>query len=220
MAGRSVLEPLVQESTPSLVARRVREAIATGEFSPGSQVSEAALATRLGVSRGPLREGLQRLTAEGLLIGIRNRGLFVIEMTNENVVDMYLAREAIERAAAARVHLLDPAAAGRALLDVCAAMGRAADAGDPAQVGAADIAFHASLVAASASARLVRMHETLLTETRLCIQALETSYASREERVGEHTAIARSFLDVDPERTDRLLCEHMRDAVRRLTRRA
>lgn len=217
MATRSALEPLVQESTPTLVARRVREAIAAGEFPPGSQVSEAALAARLGVSRGPLREGLQRLTAEGLLIGIRNRGLFVIEMTPENVVDMYVAREAVERAAAARVHVIDPASAGRSLLGVCAAMGRAAEAGDAAEVGAADIAFHQSLVAASASTRLIRMHETLLTETRLCIQALEATYVSREERVGEHTAIARSFVDADPALTDRLLREHMRDAVRRLT---
>ena len=55
------------------------------------------------MSRGPLREGLQRLTAEGLLESVRNRGLFVVEMTPENVTDMYLARGAVERAAAAQV---------------------------------------------------------------------------------------------------------------------
>lgn len=69
---------------------------------------------------------------------------------------------------------------------------------------------------ASGSPRLIRMHETLLTETRLCIQALEATYASGDERVGEHTAIARSFTSGDPAVTDRLLREHMRDAVRRL----
>lgn len=213
----SVLGPLTQESTPSLVARRVREAIATGEFAPGSQVSEAALAARLGVSRGPLREGLQRLTAEGLLIGIRNRGLFVIEMTPENVVDMYIAREAVERAAAACVHARGPATTGRALLAVCARMAQADGAGEAAAVSAADIAFHETLVAAAASPRLTRMHEILLTETRMCIQALESTYADGAERMQEHTAIARSFVDADPARTDRLLVDHMRDAVRRLT---
>ena len=55
---------------------------------------------QLGVSRGPLREGMQRLTQEGLLVAIRNRGLFVIDMTAEDIRDMYIAREAIERAAA------------------------------------------------------------------------------------------------------------------------
>ena len=48
---------------------------------PGAQLGEADLARELGVSRGPLREGIQRLTQEGLLVSIRNRGVFVIEMT-------------------------------------------------------------------------------------------------------------------------------------------
>ena len=61
------------------------------------------------MSRGPLREGLQRLTAEGLLVSIRNRGLFVIDITPERVGDVYVARQAVERAAAEQVHLRDPA---------------------------------------------------------------------------------------------------------------
>lgn len=217
MVARSALEPVVQESTPSVIARRVREAIGSGEFPPGSQVSEAALAARLGVSRGPLREGLQRVTQEGLLRSVRNRGLFVVEMTPDNVVDMYVAREALECAAAACIHRLGPVATGRELLAVCRNMARAAKARRAAEVGAADITFHETLDAASRSPRLVRMHETLLTETRMCIHALEATYVSREDRVAEHTAIAQSFLDADAALTDRLLVEHMHDAVRRLT---
>lgn len=215
--ARGLLEPVVQESTPSMIARRVREAIGHGEFAPGSQLSEAALARRLGVSRGPLREGLQRLTQEGLLIGIRNRGLFVIEMTPDNVVDMYVAREAVERAAAARVHLHDPGATAADLLEQCERMARAADAGDVSEVSEADLAFHEHLVAAARSVRLSRMHETLLTETRMCLHALEESYGPGESRVEEHRAIAESFAAGDPARTDRLLVEHMRDALQRLT---
>lgn len=215
--AQSRITPVVQESTPSLVARRVREAIGAGEYGPGQQVGEVELAARLGVSRGPLREGLQRLTAEGLLVSIRNRGLFVVEMNDENIADMYLAREAVERGTAAAVHRVDPDSAGHALLRVCERMRAAADAGDAAGVGAADIAFHETLVAAAQSERLSRTHETLITETRMCIQALERAYASLAVRVAEHEAIARSFLARDPGLTDRLLVEHMRDAVRRLS---
>ena len=46
---------------------------------------------------------MQRLTQEGLLVSIRHRGLFVINMTPEDIRDMYLAREAIERAAAHKI---------------------------------------------------------------------------------------------------------------------
>lgn len=211
---RASMDPVVQESTPSMIANRVREAIASGHIAPGSQLGEANLARELGVSRGPLREGLQRLTAEGLLISIRNRGLFVIEMTPERVRDMYLARQAIERAAAEQIHRGDPIAAGRALTGVIEAMARAKDT---RAEGVADIEFHQLLVSLASSPRLSRMHEILMTETRMCIHALQDSYVHGDAvRVEEHAAIADSFLDRDAQATDELLAAHMTDAVTRL----
>ena len=211
------LAPVVQESTPSMIASRIREAIASGVIPPGSQLGEAEYARQLGVSRGPLREGLQRLTQEGLLISHRNRGLFVIEMTGENVGDMYLAREAVERAAAARIHRSDPKSTAAALSEVVDTMAVAARRRDVSAVSVADIAFHRVLVAHAHSPRLTRVHETLMTETRMCIHALEPTYAVAETRVGEHRAIAESFDACDPDLTDRLLVLHMQDAVQRLS---
>ena len=68
------LAPIQQDTTPALIARQLRDAIATGQFAPGQQLLETTLARSLGVSRGPLREAMQRLTQEGLLISHRNRG--------------------------------------------------------------------------------------------------------------------------------------------------
>jgi DNA-binding GntR family transcriptional regulator len=214
------IEPVVQESTPGLIAARIREAIASGVIAPGAQVSEAAYARQLNVSRGPLREGLQRLAQEGLLTAHRNRGHFVIEMTPENVVDMYVARAAVERAAAALVHQRDRDAAATELLALCEEMAEAAKSGDIRRVSEVDVAFHKAYVRASGSPRLIRIHETLMTETRMCIAALEPTYAVGDTRVAEHRRIAKSFTKGDPAETDRLLVEHMEDAVRRLTGKA
>lgn len=211
---RGIIEPVVQESTPSMIARRVRDAIAYGHIPPGAQLAEAELARELGVSRGPLREGLQRLTAEGLLISIRNRGLFVVEMTPERVRDMYVARQAIERAAAEQIHRDDAAAAGTALMEI---IDRMANAPDAPAVGDADIAFHELLVQLAGSPRLSRMHQTLITETRMGIHALRDTYDGEDVRVAEHRAIAQSFIDRKPKLTDQLIIAHMKDAVRRLT---
>jgi DNA-binding GntR family transcriptional regulator len=213
---RRRMEPVVQESTASMIANRIRAAIAEGHIAPGTQLGEAELARELGVSRGPLREGLQRLNAEGLLVSIRNRGLFVIEITPERVGDVYVARQAVERAAAEQIHLHDPRAAGATLMTIIEAMAVAPDSN---AVGDADIAFHEKLVALAESPRLTRMHNILLTETRICIRALETSYAEEKEdgRFAEHRAIAQSFLDREPGLTDKLLVAHMKDAVQRLT---
>lgn len=212
------LRPVVRESTAVMIADRVRDAIERGDLPPGAQLGEAELARQLGVSRGPLREGLQRLTQEGLLLSIRNRGLFVIEMTPERVRDMYIARQAVERAAAEQVHLRAPEEAGAQLLEITDRMSATAVAAGPSGVGEADIAFHDLLVRLAGSPRLSRMHRTLLTETRMGIHALDPTYEGGDDlRVAEHRAIARSFVDGDPAETDRLLQLHMADAVERLT---
>lgn len=211
------IQPLEQLSTPAIIADKLREAIAQGVLAPGSQLGEVALARVFGVSRGPLREGMQRLTQEGLLVSIRNRGLFVIQMTPENVRDMYLARGVVERAAATSIFLRDPAAAGDKLLLVIKRMQMAARKGRGDHVGEADIEFHQMLVSLAESTRLTRMHKTLLTETRMCIRAQKDTYADHKVRITEHRAIAEAFKNADPVRTDALLMRHMEDAMTRLT---
>ncbi|WP_137122679.1 GntR family transcriptional regulator [Segeticoccus rhizosphaerae] len=217
MTTRGFIEPLVQKSTPSIIAEKLRLAIGHGELPAGTQLYEAELARELGVSRGPLREGMQRLTQEGLLISIRNRGLFVIQMTPENVRDMYVARSAIERAAAEQIMQRDPADASEALLSVVDTMVNASARKQRSRMTEADMTFHQTLVSHAHSTRLSRIHETLLTETRMCITALEESYRFSDDRVAEHRDIAEALGAGDTALTDRLLIAHMEDAVRRLT---
>lgn len=213
----SYIEPLAQESTPSIIADKLRKAIGHGEIKPGTQLGEADLARKLGVSRGPLRDGMQRLTQEGLLISIRNRGLFVIDMTPEEIRDMYLAREAIERAAARKILDGNYEAAGKALLEIANQM---LDAdGDPAAIGELDIAFHELLVRSAESPRLSRMHRTSIVETRMCIHALEETYLATDARALEHERLANAIRSGDAELTDRLLMDHMDDAIERLVNR-
>ncbi|MGD9622798.1 MAG: GntR family transcriptional regulator [Mycolicibacterium sp.] len=207
------IEPVVQPSTPAIIADKLRAAIGDGELKPGTQLGEAQLARRLGVSRGPLREGMQRLTQEGLLVAFRNRGLFVVDMTPDDVRDMYLAREAVERAAARTILDGDHVGAGDALLEIVDQMGLV---GTPEKVSDLDIEFHQRLVELSGSPRLARMHQTFITETRMCIHALDESYAKSDFREQEHRMLAEAIRSGDRERTDQLLIEHMEDALARL----
>ena len=211
------IEPLAQESTPSIIADKLRKAIGHGELKPGAQLGEADLARKLGVSRGPLREGMQRLTQEGLLVSIRNRGLFVIDMTPDDIRDMYLAREAVERAAIQKILCGDHVSAGTALCAVADRM-LAAD-GDPAAIGELDIEFHELLVRLAGSPRLSRMHQTSIIETRMCIHALEETYLAADARAIEHNNLGEAIRSGDAERAERLLIAHMDDAIERLVNR-
>ncbi|WP_245851833.1 GntR family transcriptional regulator [Mobilicoccus massiliensis] len=208
--------PIVQDSTPALIAQQLREAIAEGRFVPGQQLLETSLAASLGVSRGPLREAMQRLTQEGLLVGHRNRGLFVMDLDEATVRDMYLARGAVERAAVECLVDTGNGPSAIALLDIVAEMRAEDGAPDGPEIAALDMRFHQRLVALTGSPRLVRMHDTLLTQVRLCLARMQATYDDTEIRASEHEAIARAIVDGDKARATGLLAEHMNDGLRRV----
>lgn len=210
------LAPVVQESTPAIIARTLRQAIAAGDFPPGTQLGEAALAKHLGVSRGPLREAMQRLTQEGLLVSHRNRGLFVPELSPAAVADMYLLRSSVERAAVEQILIAgDGPACADGLDAVVARMGALRP--DSPEMLSADLEFHRVLVTAAHSERLSRVHETVIVETSMCLRAMSSTYGSDEDRVSEHRDLADAIRDGDVARATAVLAEHMRDGAERLT---
>jgi DNA-binding GntR family transcriptional regulator len=201
------LGPVNLESTASIIARRLRRAIQYGTLPPGSQLTEADLAARFRVSRGPLREAMQRLVQEGLLRSERNRGLFVITLTLDDVRDIY----------AALILRRDPVRAATRLDEVLREMKDAAARTDYAALSDADLRFHEVLVAESGSPRLIRMHGTLLVESRMCMTALESTYQCPDEVVEEHGAILAGLRSDDTAHLFELIDAHTDDALRRLT---
>lgn len=210
----SGLEPVEQRSTAAIVADRLRDAIMRGVFAPGTQLGEVELAARLGVSRGPLREAMQRLVAEGLLRSERHRGLFVRDLDAADVRDVYTVRLAVEGAAGRLIIAGDRAAATVAL---AAALARMEDAaGDPLALADADHAFHIELVSASGSPRLLRMADGLLVETRMCLAALQQTAPPAQALIAEHRALHDAVRDGDGARFAAVLEAHMTDAVERI----
>jgi len=216
MADTRSFEPVHRESTAALIARQLRDAIMHGRVEPGAQLSEAELSAQFGVSRGPLREAMQRLVQEGLLRSERNRGLFVIELAEDDVRDVYAARSAIERAAAIMIlRKADPDALAE-LRAACEAMTKAAKRKDMDGLSDADLRFHEVLVTQAGSPRLNRMHQTLIVETRMCMTALEDKYRVPVVVAAEHGAIVDAIEAKDEELTLRRIDDHMQDALTRL----
>lgn len=210
-----LLEPLQLQSTPALIADRLRSEILEGRFPPHTQLAEVELARQLQVSRGPIREAMQRLIQEGLLRAERNRGVFVVELGLDDARDVYLARGVIERAAAAIVAKERPEAALAELEEI---VGRiAASVGAWSELIGHDLAFHQTLVEAAGSPRLSRMFRTLIAETRLCLIRLEPFYQEGTEVVGEHQAIIEALRSGNRRRVDGLLQTHMDASAARLS---
>ena len=211
------LEPVNRETTPGVIAAQIRGRITDGTFPPESQLGEAQLAGRLNVSRGPVREALQRLIQEGLLETRRNRGVFVASLDGADVADIYLARRAIEREAVTILARRADEAAFDNLDESVDDMSAAADRKAWKDLADADLRFHESLVRSSNSKRLQRMFSTLLIETRMCLARLETAYPVHKRLVQEHRNLLGAMRQGDERTALELIDAHLKDAVEDLT---
>src|SRR5215467_3429605 len=84
----------------SRVIVRIREMILHGELAPGERVREVELASKLGVSRTPVRESLPILAEEGVLTQLDTRGFVVRAFTPQEIMDAIDVRGALEGLAA------------------------------------------------------------------------------------------------------------------------
>lgn len=212
------LTPLAVESTASLIARQLRSAIADGKLGPGTRLKEVQLAAQLDVSRAPLREAVQRLVQEGLLVAHANRGVSVIEPTAEDIADIYRAREVCEAAAVELVLGREDDAWVAQLTEAVEALESAAADDDWKAAIEADLAFHEALVQASGSARLVRLFSTLMVEAAICIHALETTYERTGSLYEEHRELLEALRSGERDAAVSAIRDHMREATARLTR--
>lgn len=218
MSGLDSIAPIQRESTTNIVADALRNAIMYGSLAPGSQLGEVDLAARLGVSRGPLREAMQRLVQEGLLRSERHRGLFVITLDGTDVVDIYAARTAIEQAAGRMILARDPARSAERLAKVHRQLEQAARRKNLRALSDADLRFHEAFVAESGSPRLARTAHTLLIETRMCLFTLALGrYPSTAQILDEHSQIIAALQAGDETLLATSIDGHLTNAAARLT---
>ena len=92
----------LQPALGDLVTNLLRDMITSGRFLPGEHLKENELAAALNVSRGPIREALAQLEAEGHVELRRHRGAFVSTLTRTDVEEVHSLRSAIEQLAAER----------------------------------------------------------------------------------------------------------------------
>ena len=82
-----------------VVFNTLRQAILKGELQPGERLMEIQLATKLGVSRTPVREAIRKLELEGLVLMIPRKGAEVADITEKSLRDVLEVRQALEELA-------------------------------------------------------------------------------------------------------------------------
>jgi DNA-binding GntR family transcriptional regulator len=191
------------------VLAHLREEILSSRLEPGADLNEVALATSLGVSRGPIREALGRLAAEGLVTVTPRRGTIVTKLTKQEFIDAYQVREALESLAmrVAVPRLTDEERAE--LHQLSDEMRRLAEAGDVNSFFEVNRHFHEKLVAASGNRRLQAMHEQLLGQMGRLLRKSADLRGGLGESAAAHEAILEAVDAGDADRAARLMAEHI-----------
>ncbi len=82
-------------SLTNALEQQIERLIIDGELAPGERLNENQLAVRFGTSRGPLREATRSLAAKGFVEVVRNRGVFVRELSVEEAMEIYDVRASL-----------------------------------------------------------------------------------------------------------------------------
>ena len=169
----------------------ILEAIEAGDYKPGDRLVESELAERLGVSRTPVREALQRLETQAMLTR-DGRSLIVASLDHNQLADLYTVRTELE-GLAARLAARHATPEEVRVLRSMAADDRALLGGDPRLLSRANKRFHKQIHLASHNRFLVQQLD--LVHRSMALMA-NTSFAAEgrdEVALLEHDQIVSAI---------------------------
>ena len=205
------------QSLVDVVAERLEAAIISGQLEPGSRLSEQALATSLGVSRGPLREAIRRLEGRKLLERTPNIGVRVAALSLKDLNEILQVREALECLACslAATNMPDAEiAALRKMLDEHERQKAVLENKGYYQEGK-NLDFHFHIVNGSGNERLAHM---LGGDLHYMLRVYRYKSGAKPGRAAEvlqeHRDIVAALEARDPQAAEHAMREHLRHARR------
>jgi DNA-binding GntR family transcriptional regulator len=204
------IEPIARRALQDEVVARIERMIENGTLLPGSRIPERQLCAQLGVSRTPLREAFQLLSARGILELQRGRGAVVRRLPPDEVDQMFEVLEVLEALAAERACTVmsdEALARVRALHDRMMAAYRARS---KARFFALNEEIHEEIVRASGNPVLARVCAGLGDQVRRIRYMSQITDAQWKIAVREHEAIIEALEKRDARAAAKVLREHLR----------
>lgn len=208
---------LHRASAAEQVADRLTALILDGTIGPGERLRESALAQTLDISRNSVREGIRLLERGRLVKYEMHRGAVVVTPSVPELDDLYRTRMHLEMLAVAVEPSPEQVAALEGAFERLVA---AANTRSAREVVAADLAFHAALVARLGSARIDAFYETVATEMGyylLILSHADDEIGRVDEAVLEHhRLLLETLLAGDAEAGAEALAAHLAENHERI----
>lgn len=187
--------------------------IVDGDLTPNERINENALAQKLGVSRGPIREACSALAAIGLIQIIPNRGFFVRELSPEEALEVSEARAGIFACMAMMAAESANPEQVSALRDLVERMEAIVPTGEVSQYYPINLAFHAEVARTSGNRRLEQMYQSLVRELHIQRYRALSSGEVLVVSNAEHREIMEAIAARDPVRAHAAARAHILNGV-------
>jgi DNA-binding GntR family transcriptional regulator len=198
--------------------RELERMIAVQELKGGDRINESALAMKLGVSRGPIREACRTLEQTGLLRSEINRGFFVREISMKEALDIYDLRAELS----AMAGRLAAASITSAQLDELESLvQRMEDAAARDDMGAyypINVEFHTRLIACADNHKLAQLWPALESSLHLFRTRSFILPGSLRASNYDHRAVVEALRAGNAAEASRLLHDHILKGKARLLR--
>jgi DNA-binding GntR family transcriptional regulator len=198
----------------------LKQQIFAGQLAPGERLNIDSLATEIGVSRTPVRDAVNRLALEGLVVVTPRRGTVVGGLTLEEVEELYGVRALLEPSVCEVV-------ARQASAELIADLERIQhewEQIDPEAVyhdlalhsryAELDNQFHLRIVSELGNPRLDQIAQQLNIQRRIAPRLYGSSYRGPRNRMSEHRAILEAIRGGDPAGARRAADRHLQQARR------
>jgi DNA-binding GntR family transcriptional regulator len=204
-----------RESTAEQVAGALREVIVDGSLAPGTRLPEGPLSEQLGVSRNTVREALHVLVSQGVVRREIHRGAYVAELDADDVRDIFRVRRLVEVAAVRELIAVDPdlGELEQELAELVDAVKAGASSAD---VLAADLRFHQTLVEQVHSERLGALYESVSSEMSVSVTLSAGAEVRADRLVRDLRALLAAMRRRDGDKAAAVLERHLAAGERRL----
>ncbi|HEY9280321.1 MAG TPA: GntR family transcriptional regulator [Eoetvoesiella sp.] len=182
------------------VVSELERLIYSGEFMPGERLNEAALATRMGTSRGPIREAMKVLAGLGLVTSVPNKGVSVRQLSVRDMIEVYELRAVVFAYAAERAceHFSEKYVARfEQLLDE---MDAACKANDGTTYYELNLAFHDLILDLSGNQRAKQTYGDYVKELHLFRRKYFNVSGNMRRSNAEHRKIYEAIASANPKK--------------------
>ena len=215
----AVLHPTIallqSSSLANVVQQEIERAILAGEYAPGDKLIEATLATRMGVSRGPVREAFRMLEEAGLVRTEKNRGVFVRDIPIDEAVEIFDLRAAMDELVGRKLAKDITPAQLKEVKGLVDAMEKAVKTQDARDYHLLNLKFHDRLVEMAGNRKLTTIYRKLIKELSLFRRLNLADSWLLPISAGEHRQILKAIASGDAEAAGHAMFQHVMDSKER-----